>query len=342
MRNEKYKESSEIQNIRHLLDIIERTLEGELTEQDVIELKRDVNSWEKDIEKLKKMIDSLNIDSLIQSRKIDVFRENSTSASYDISPKEYVQSELDEEDDEEFREQVSSFVKSMTECVDDFVSKVSAYEGEEELYEESDIRYPDPGDYDSGDYVYSTKAKAKTACKEAVEKVINDVKEDYGIERNNIVSYASEYFSGLEESFYGFMHEFSESYDEYASLECDGDAKKYILEKKSEFFSEKGMQKNVAQTDFKSAFNALANEILEIPMKKMLVVKEYFAKCTYEHDEDDEEYCFDIEDVCEKIYDDVTDFLKNAEKTFPNGVLNVYTNIIAAYCDTLKDKLMEL
>lgn len=65
INNKNDKENPEIQHIRHLLDIMERTIEGELTEQDVIELKQDVNNWDEDIKKLKKMIASLNIDSII-------------------------------------------------------------------------------------------------------------------------------------------------------------------------------------------------------------------------------------------------------------------------------------
>lgn len=69
---------------------------------------------------------------------------------------------------------------------------------------------------------------------------------------------------------------------------------------------------------------------------------EKFEKSTYWYDKDEEGYCYDIKEACEKIYSDATGFLKNAEKTFPNGVLNVYINIITAFCGTLKDKLMEL
>lgn len=65
INNKNDKENPEIQHIRHLLDIIERTIEGELTEQDVIELKQDANNWDEDIKKLKKMIASLNIDFII-------------------------------------------------------------------------------------------------------------------------------------------------------------------------------------------------------------------------------------------------------------------------------------
>lgn len=47
----------EIQHLKHLMDIMERNIQGKMTEQDAIELKEIGN---KDIEKLKQMIGTLN------------------------------------------------------------------------------------------------------------------------------------------------------------------------------------------------------------------------------------------------------------------------------------------
>lgn len=50
------KEIKEIQSIRQLLDIMERNLEGELTEQDKIDLQDKAQEWGNDIEKLVHML----------------------------------------------------------------------------------------------------------------------------------------------------------------------------------------------------------------------------------------------------------------------------------------------
>lgn len=47
----------EIQHLKHLMDIMERNIQGKMTEQDAIELKEIGN---KDIEKLKQMVGTLN------------------------------------------------------------------------------------------------------------------------------------------------------------------------------------------------------------------------------------------------------------------------------------------
>ncbi len=51
---------TEIQHMRCLLDIIEKNIQGKLTEQDVAEMEQNRANWMKDIEKLKQMIGALS------------------------------------------------------------------------------------------------------------------------------------------------------------------------------------------------------------------------------------------------------------------------------------------
>lgn len=50
----------EIQSIRHLTDIMERNIKGELTEQDKIDLKENAQEWSQDIEALMQMIGQIS------------------------------------------------------------------------------------------------------------------------------------------------------------------------------------------------------------------------------------------------------------------------------------------
>ncbi len=52
---------TEIQRMKHLLDIMDRHRKGRLSEGDITELKENRENWNKDIEALRKMIDGLNI-----------------------------------------------------------------------------------------------------------------------------------------------------------------------------------------------------------------------------------------------------------------------------------------
>lgn len=58
--NKNHKEIAEIENMRKLLDFMEKQLNGELTEEDSGKLKEYVAEWKIDIENLTKMIDKLS------------------------------------------------------------------------------------------------------------------------------------------------------------------------------------------------------------------------------------------------------------------------------------------
>lgn len=128
---------------------------------------------------------------------------------------------------------ISSFVENMDDCINDFIASISAYESDEELYECCEIEPEEP--YGNEEYVYTTKAKAKVACKEAIKFVWNDTMDSYEVEKDNIISYTKDYFEGLEEEFKDFLCEFLDSYDEYIELECEGDSKEYVACKNLNF-----------------------------------------------------------------------------------------------------------
>lgn len=58
--NRKYEGIPEIENMRKLLDIMERHLGNSLTPQDISELKENMQDWEKNIEKLSSMLNDLS------------------------------------------------------------------------------------------------------------------------------------------------------------------------------------------------------------------------------------------------------------------------------------------
>lgn len=228
----------------------------------------------------------------------------------------------------------------MEECIEDFLGKVNAYESDEELYEESDVDAPYPPDYGSEEYDYPTKAKAKAACKEAVKSALEDMLNTYGEQRDNIISYAEDYFGGLGELLQGFVGEFLESYDEYASIECEGQAQEYVLGKKAVLFEQKELQKEIETSRIKGKIEALRNEVFDAPIKKLMDIKEYFAICTY--DKDDECYCFNMEDACEKMSAVMQEFLGDVQTTFPEEIEEVYESFANDFCEMLKNRLAEL
>lgn len=65
MNQKEDKATADIQRMKHLLDILDRHRKGELTSEDVAELKENSESWRNDIEKLAETIHSLNMDIVV-------------------------------------------------------------------------------------------------------------------------------------------------------------------------------------------------------------------------------------------------------------------------------------
>lgn len=241
---------------------------------------------------------------------------------------------------EEMREQVSSFVENMQECVDDFLRRMKEYESDEELYDSHNLACPESVEYGSDEFDYPTKAKAKIACKRAVESLIKDVKESYEGEKEQILSYARDYYSGMADMFDEFVGMFLESYDDYMSLECEGDAEKYISAQKPVFFNERVLREQMRQYDLKARFTELVNERFDVPAQKFFDGKQYFSLCTYDEDEGD--YCYCMDEACDKIYQEMDSFLETEIDVFLDEVFKEYAAAIIAYCNMLKGCLEKL
>lgn len=246
----------------------------------------------------------------------------------------------DKEVTEDMQEQVSSFVENMQECVDDFIKKIKGYESDEELYDFHNLDCPESGEYGSGEFDYSTKAKAKIACKNVVESLVKDVKESYEEEKEQIVSYARDYYSGMADMFDEFIGEFLETYDDYISLECEDAAEEYILAQKPVFFNEKALQEEMKPYNLEDKFTALVEERFDVPAKGIFEVKQYFSLCTY--DEDEGNYCYLLDDACDKVYQEVDAFLTAEIDAFLGEVFKTYAAAIVSYCAMLKGCLEEL
>lgn len=337
------RKSIEIESMRSLLDIMERHLSNNLTPQDITDLKENIQNWEKGIEKLSGMINKLSDFDLKEGVlvKDDFFEpEEKSSCIIDKSNGDNIQVNSREELTGEIREQISEFVENMMECVNDFLKKINSYESEEELYENLELSCPDACDYESSSYEYPSKAKAKVACKEQVESLVNDLMENFEDEKEHIISYTADYYKGLEDAFAEFVNEFSESYDEYMSLECVGSAAEYVSSQKSILFGKDILYEKVKEEDLKIGFAALVKERFDNQIKKCVDAKKYFSLCKY--DEEDGDYCYIMDDACNAIFEDVEGLLTTEIEAFPEKVFQVYISAMDSYCDMLKNRLAEL
>lgn len=313
-------------SLHRLLDIIEKHSKAGLTVQDVAELKSNIDNWSLEIAELAEKIS-----------QIDMERVPTVDSSERVEDSEKWKESLEIEDSS-----ISSFVENMEDCINDFIASISAYVSEEELYEYCTIEMEALSDYDNKVYVYTTKAKAKVACKEAIKSVWNDLKDSYEVEKENIISYAKDYFEGLEEEFTNFLSEFLDSYDEYAELECEGDSKEYVASKKSELFdfNEEELLEKTDRINFETISRKIESEIFSLPLENIFDIKECLSMCSF--DSDDEYYCFNMETPCSKIYTDVNAILDKAVKDFPNRIFQAYLEDIIVFTELLTDRLKEL
>lgn len=336
---------SEIENMRKLLDIMERHLCNKLTPQNIADLRENMQDWEKNIEKLSSMLNNLSPvdlkkevplkEDFVVPEEDNIFGDNE---NYEVD----IKADLREELTGEIKEQVSSFVENMMEYVNDFIEKINSYESDEVSYKDLRILsyHPNASDYESDSYEYSSKAKAKVACKEQVQSLVDDIMENFEDEKEQITSSAADYYGGLEEAFAKFVNEFSESYDEYMSLECEGSAAEYVSSRKPILFGKDILCEKVKENDLKLGFAALVKERFDNQIKKHVDVKKYFSLCKY--DENDGVYCYIMDDACDAIFVDVKNVLMVEIRSFPEKVFEFYSSMMSSYCEMLKNRLAEL
>lgn len=124
------------------------------------------------------------------------------------------------------------------------------------------------------------------------------------------------------------------------SLECEDEAAEYISAQKAIFFNEEILREQMKQFNLNVVFDALVNKRFTDKVESLFGVKQYFSLCTY--GEEEGEYCYYMDDACNKIYREINDFLKAEIEHFPGEVFKAYAMPIALYCKMLKDNLKEL
>lgn len=333
------KKITEIEKMRKLLDIMERHIRNELTSQDIMDLKENIKNWDENVIKISNMFSVLPAIDFKSNLAVqdDFVRLERNEYNDDDNDDEYYEGEMTEEEEK----QVSAFVKNMMECVDDYLEEINNYESEEELYQSLEkLSYPEQNDYGSYSYEYSSKAKVKVACKEEIRSLVDFITEAYEWEKEQIISCTVDFYSELKDSLYKFIDEFSESYDEYMSLECEGDVEEYLLSKKAENFRKDILCEKAKEYDLTAELNLLVKERFGNRIEKLIDMKKYFSLCEY--DEEDGYYCYIMENACDAIYKDVYEFLTNEMDAFPKSVYKAYRETIIAYCEMLKRKLEEL
>ncbi len=216
-------------------------------------------------------------------------------------------------------DEVNEVTNDLMEMLNDYAE--NEYENEDdELYSYDDSIECDADDYnDSG---FSTKAKAKAACKEALNSAISDVKSMYDSSKKELIAATYTYYDGFKENMLDFMKEFFESYEELIKVYCSGETERYLRSK----LSEKKKWGDTISKQFDDAFRETVNDHFASMDSKSLSVKDLFEMCDYD-EEDDDDYSFNIEEATDSIVCTFADFIQQEEDAFPENLFSKYSAI---------------
>jgi len=244
-------------------------------------------------------------------------------------------SEADEDDSGIDMEQVASFYESMKEFFSDYKEELLEIEMPEDFEDYFEIDELDSDDYNSGEYDYETKAKAKLACKASITEMISEVRYQLVSAAREYVSHTTDYYSELRHGFDEFVSDLSEAYDSCLESECDEDVEKYLLGKKKEFFSVV-----LPQMDYSGVSGDDIEKIITKDINKRLVVRTLLQECDY--DNDDEYYCFEIGTACDTINSEVESFVSELEENLPEQIYTAYKSIFIQALGLLESRFDEM
>lgn len=252
-----------------------------------------------------------------------------------FAAEEDYESAMDEANDEVDIEQVSMFYESMKEYFSDYKAEMLDIGISEDFSEFFEIEELDPSDYNSGEYDYETKAKAKLACKAAITEMISEVRYQLVSAAKEYVSHTSEYYSELKHSFDEFISDLSDAYDSSVESDYDDEVEAYWLGKKKEFFSVVFPQMNFAGISREDV-----ESIISKALNKRLLVRTLLQECDY--DDDDDYYCFDLESACDTINSEIENFVSELEDDLPQQIYSTYRGVFLRALEILESRFDEM
>jgi len=243
--------------------------------------------------------------------------------------------EIDEVSEEVDMEQVSTFHESMKEYFSDYKEEMLDIGISEDFSEFFEIDELDPCDYNSGEYDYETKAKAKLACKAAITEMISEVRYQLVTAAKEYVNHTTDYYSELKHSFDEFISDLSDAYDSCVESDCDDEVEAYLLGQKKDFFSVVLPKVNYAGISGEDV-----ESIVTKALNKRLVVRILLQDCDY--DDDDEYYCFNLESACDTINLEVEDFVSELEDDLPQQIYSTYRGVFLRALEILESRFDEM
>lgn len=260
--------------------------------------------------------------------------EDFTSAVHDAKEKE-------DSRPEEFYQQMTQLAGDLHDYFSEFLEETAERYGKEEIffgYEE--LPEPSASDYGSGSYDYERLSQAKVACKEAMTRAVNDMRESYAAGRNWAAEQGRQFLARMEKDIQKFSEGYQASFGDYVSLYCEGEAKAYAMEIKGELTGTGKVANWYPAEKIKGQFAEILREEFEEKAQSLWEVKEYFSKCGYDGKE--ERYCYEMDDALYALYDAAGGSLKTAFAKIEQRMQALYTAVFDEMANDLSDGLVGL
>lgn len=264
----------------------------------------------------------------------DVVEQRMEEGDYEENEMEEINEEYEDEMEEEL--DVQEFYDDMKEYFSDYREEIMGMKVSEDFDDFFNLASIDDVIYVcDGEYEYESKAKAKLACKMALDIVVDNTKTKILSCVSDYMSHTMIYFSDLSYSFEEFLKDLSNAYDSCASMDCEEEAKAYVMSKKNEFFAESSWQSHEKEIT--------KEEIEKVVLKdlnKKISVRSLLQECEY--DEYDDLYCYECKAAIDTISNIVEDLIYELEDTLPQQVYGAYRNIFIYVLNKLEEKFDEI
>ena len=224
------------------------------------------------------------------------------------------------------------FYENLMETISEFEDKEFENE-DDELYEYDNSIECDADEYNNEGF--TTKAKAKVACKAELTRAIAEVKELYEEEKKGIIDAAKDYYRGKKGDLVAFLEtDFFDSYEDLVDVYCSGKTKEYLEKRENEIKNKLGDWKKKVYEAYKSTFEQTVKESFDEKEKNIINMKELFEMCEY--DEEGGSYSFCMNDACESLVSAYQDIIEQEEREFPDSIYDAYCEINVKYTSMLK------
>lgn len=193
-------------------------------------------------------------------------------------------------------------------------------------------------DYGSGQYEHPRKSRAMLACKEALEELLDDMKDELDDARDDMIDEVTNFLDDAEDELTDFVEEFLEIYDEYMEAEARPEWREYAVKVRESHFDEDELESYVEGLNLESQFESMVESFFETRFRELSFQK-YHILC--ELSEEDGEYAFDLERSYEAASEDMEEILQEGMSFVMSSGLSIYLTSLFQFEGFLRDRIRE-